>query len=69
MAPDRLTEVLDACATAGVPAARLGVAGGDRLSVKGLLDVGLDDATAAWRDRLPDALAAGTAQAERRGTA
>ena len=30
--------------------------------VKGLLDLALADATAAWRDRLPDALGAGTAQ-------
>jgi hypothetical protein len=32
------------------------VAGGDRIKVKGLIDIGLDDARTTWRDRLPDAL-------------
>jgi phosphoribosylformylglycinamidine synthase len=41
---------------AGVTATRLGVAGGDRLRVKGVLDVGLDETMSAWRDRLPVAL-------------
>jgi phosphoribosylformylglycinamidine synthase II len=62
VAPDQLQPVLDACARAGVPTARIGVAGGDRLSIKGLLDVALVDAIGAWRDRLPAALGAGTAQ-------
>ena len=60
--PERLQVVLDLCEQAGVPTARIGVAGGDRLSVKGLVDVALADAIGAWRDRLPDALGAGTAQ-------
>jgi len=38
----------------------LGRAGGDRLTVTGLLDLPLADVTAAWRRRLPDALGAGT---------
>ncbi len=46
----------------GVPVSRLGLASGDRLVVKDLLDVGLDEATAAWRDRLPQALGSGTTQ-------
>ncbi len=44
---------------AGVAVTVLGDAGGDRLVVDGLLDVGLAEATAAWRERLPGALAAG----------
>jgi hypothetical protein len=32
------------------------------LVVKDLLDVALDDALLAWRDRLPEALGAGTTQ-------
>jgi len=63
VAPDLLTTVLNVCEQAGVPTARIGVASGDRLSVKGLFDVGLADATAAWRDRLPLALGSGTIQA------
>jgi len=47
---------------AGIEGVLLGKAGGDRLIVEGQLDVGLDDAIAAWRDRIPDALGAGTAQ-------
>jgi phosphoribosylformylglycinamidine synthase subunit PurL len=30
--------------------------------VKGLVDLGVDEVTAAWRDRLPDALGHGTTQ-------
>jgi len=60
--PEQLQVVLDRCEMAGVPATRIGVAGGDRLSIKGLLDVALADAVGVWRDRLPDALGAGTAQ-------
>jgi phosphoribosylformylglycinamidine synthase len=60
--PNELTPVLNVLEHAGVPHARIGVATGDRLQVKGLLDVGLAEATAAWRDRLPLALGAGTTQ-------
>jgi phosphoribosylformylglycinamidine synthase len=63
VAPEQLTAVLNVCEQAGVPTARIGVASGDRLTVKGLLDVGLAEATAAWRDRLPHALGSGTIQA------
>jgi phosphoribosylformylglycinamidine synthase len=63
VAPDLLTSVLNVCENAGVPTARIGVASGDRLTVKGLFDVGLAEATAAWRDRLPAALGSGTVQA------
>ena len=62
VAADDLAPVERAAEAAGVTATRLGVATGDRLVVKDLLDVGLADATRAWRDRLPDALGAGTTQ-------
>ncbi len=42
---------------AGVELSELGTAGGDRLVVRGLLDVGMDQAQAAWRDAIPAALA------------
>jgi phosphoribosylformylglycinamidine synthase len=58
--PDRLTPVLNVLEEAGVPAQRIGVAGGDRLSVKDLLDLSLAEATQRWRRRIPDALGAGT---------
>jgi len=54
--------VENAAEAAGVPATRLGVAMGDRISVKGLLDIALSEVTATWRNRLPDALGAGTTQ-------
>jgi phosphoribosylformylglycinamidine (FGAM) synthase-like enzyme len=62
VAPELLQPVLNVCESAGVPTTRMGVAGGDALSVKGLMEVSLDDAVAAWRDRLPDALDGGTTQ-------
>jgi phosphoribosylformylglycinamidine synthase len=62
VAPDQVRTVLDALEAAGVPHARIGVAAGDRLVVKDLLDVSLADATAAWRDQLPAALGSGTTQ-------
>src|SRR5206468_1232459 len=45
---------------AGIDAVRLGEAGGDRLVFEGVVDVSLDDAVAAWRDRIPDPPGAGT---------
>ncbi|MEZ5143086.1 MAG: phosphoribosylformylglycinamidine synthase subunit PurL [Acidimicrobiales bacterium] len=62
VAPDLLQNVLNVCDHLGVPTARIGVAGGDRLAVKGLLDVPLAEAVQAWRDRLPEALGTGTTQ-------
>ena len=62
VAPDQLTPVLNVLEHAGVPHARIGVATGDRIVVKGLLDIALADATTSWRDRLPSALGAGTTQ-------
>ena len=58
--PELGPEVLARCEAAGVPTARIGVASGDRLTVKGLFDIGLDEASTAWRDRLPNALGSGT---------
>jgi phosphoribosylformylglycinamidine synthase len=59
--PDRLVEVLERTGVAGVPTSRIGLAGGDRIKVKGLFDIGLDEVTTAFTDRLPEALGAGTA--------
>jgi phosphoribosylformylglycinamidine synthase len=61
VAPDRLREVLDELEAAGVPHARIGAAGGDRLAVKDLLDVAIAELTTGWRTRLPAALGHGTA--------
>jgi phosphoribosylformylglycinamidine synthase len=52
----RVDEILARAATAGVPAAVIGVAGGDRLVWTGAFDVSLSDAERAWRDTLPSAL-------------
>jgi phosphoribosylformylglycinamidine synthase subunit PurL len=53
-------DVLQAAQAVGVPAARLGTTEGDRLVVEGLLDLPVAAATAAWRDRLPEALGTAT---------
>jgi phosphoribosylformylglycinamidine (FGAM) synthase-like enzyme len=60
--PEQTIVVLERLEQAGVPVARIGVAGGDRFAVKGLVDVALGDLTSAWTDRLPDALGSGTTQ-------
>ncbi len=49
----RRNDLIAAAAAAGVAFRVLGEAGGDRLVVDGLVDVSLDEATAAWHDRLP----------------
>ena len=54
----RVDEILGRAAAAGVPAAVIGTAGGDRLVWTGAFDVALADAETAWRDALPVALAA-----------
>jgi phosphoribosylformylglycinamidine synthase II len=53
---DQVTELSSRAADAGVGFRVLGSAGGDRITVEGLVDVSVDDATAAWRDRLPKLL-------------
>lgn len=59
---DSLRDVLDVIDSEQVPHSRIGVAGGDRLVVRGLLDVGVADLRAAARGRLPGALGSGTTQ-------
>jgi len=60
--PAEVDPVFADASDAGVPALVVGQAGGDRLVIGELVDVAVADAHAAWRDRLPDALGAGTTQ-------
>ena len=60
---ESMRPLIDRCEAAGVAVTQLGVATGTQLSIKGILDVELEDAVSAWRNRLPDALGAGTVQA------
>ena len=60
---ESLGQVIESAEHWGLDVERIGLAGGDRLSVKGLFDVSLADAEGAWRDRIPAALGAGTVQA------
>ncbi len=60
---DALAAVEERAAMVGVPLARMGLAHGDRLAVKGLFDLSLAEVATAWRDRLPAALGSGSAQA------
>lgn len=62
ISPDSLKPAENVLASAGVHVERIGVATGDRLSIKDLLDVSVDEAVGAWRNRLPAALGAGTTQ-------
>ncbi len=57
----RVDEVLARADAAGVDALVLGRAGGDRIVVGSAVDLGLDDATAVWRERLPQAFGAAAA--------
>jgi len=52
----RHTELIARAAGAGVGFRVLGSTGGDRVVVDGLFDLGVDEATAAWHDRLPSLL-------------
>ncbi|HTZ08944.1 MAG TPA: phosphoribosylformylglycinamidine synthase subunit PurL, partial [Acidimicrobiales bacterium] len=52
----RPDDVVGAARDAGVPATVLGIAGGDRLIVDGLLDLPVAELTAAWAHALPDVL-------------
>jgi phosphoribosylformylglycinamidine synthase len=60
--PESMGIVENICEQAGVPVSRIGVAGGDRFSVKGLVDLPLSEVVDAWTNHIPSALGAGTAQ-------
>jgi phosphoribosylformylglycinamidine (FGAM) synthase-like enzyme len=62
VAPEGMGAVEELAAAAGVEVSRVGLATGDRLVVKGLLDLPLERVVAEWRDRLPLALGGGTTQ-------
>jgi phosphoribosylformylglycinamidine synthase len=54
--PSQREAVLARADAAGLPITALGRAGGDRLVVEGLVDVSLEVATRAWREKLPTSL-------------
>jgi len=67
---DDLEALLARAESAGVPAVVLGRGGGSRFRIatgrddaSPLIDLDLAEVTAAWRDRLPEALGTGTTQA------
>ena len=49
----QVTELVSRAADSGVRFRVIGTTGGDRITVEGLVDVSVDEATTAWRDRLP----------------
>ena len=59
--PVLVDEVLSRAGAAGVAAADVGAARGDRLIAAGAFDVAVADATRAWRDAIPNALRADVA--------
>ena len=60
VAAERVDRVLRTADGAGVPALVLGRVGGDRLLLGDLVELPLSDVRAAWGERLPAALGAGT---------
>jgi hypothetical protein len=60
--PAALAELQRRCRTIGQDASVVGEAGGDRVAIGGLVDVGLAEAVAAWKGRLPELLGHGTTQ-------
>jgi phosphoribosylformylglycinamidine (FGAM) synthase-like enzyme len=57
VAPNRVDHVLAAARAEGVPAAEVGEARGDRLTLRGALDLPVGAAAAAYRDAIPRRLA------------
>jgi len=53
---DAAEQVRRRAQAAGAPFSELGVAGGERLVVRGLVDVGVHEAETAWREAIPAAL-------------
>jgi len=62
VAPGQVEVLRDRAERAGVEIAELGRAGGDRLTVAGLVDLALEEAVVTYRDRLPTALGQGATQ-------
>ncbi len=58
VAPDNMQIVENMAESMGVPITRLGLATGDQISFKGLLEGSLADATEQWRTKLPLAMGA-----------
>jgi phosphoribosylformylglycinamidine (FGAM) synthase-like enzyme len=58
VSPELVDTVLARAGAAGVPAWRLGDAGGGRLVAEGAFDVALTDAATAWHDAIPNAVGA-----------
>jgi len=49
-------EIVADATAAGIACSDLGIAGGDRMVVAGLVDLGVHEATQRWRSVLPEAL-------------
>lgn len=62
VSPEMMGDVETRASAGGVPFARVGLATGDRMTIKGLLDVAVSDLDSSFRDRLPEALGSGTTQ-------
>ena len=60
--PDELANVEEILTAAEVPKARIGLAHGDRFTIKGLLDLELQSMKNKWKSHLPTAFEGGTTQ-------
>ena len=60
--PEELINVEEILTNADIPIVRIGLANGDRYTIKGLLDLELHDMKNKWADHLPSAFEGGTTQ-------
>ncbi|MEY2450276.1 MAG: hypothetical protein QOH79_3752 [Acidimicrobiaceae bacterium] len=60
--PERAAAIIHRAGDSGVTVAEIGHAGGNRLVVRGLVDLALTEVQRAWRTMLPLALGQGTVQ-------
>ena len=60
---EKVNDLLEEANGAGIPAEILGFSGGTKFTIGEVIDIDIDELTAAWRTELPDALGQGTVSA------
>ncbi len=60
--PEKISEVEALLSRSEIPSSRIGLATGERFTIKGLLDIGVDELEREWKSRLPSAFEGGTTQ-------
>ena len=60
--PEQMQSVEEVIQNQGIPSARIGLAHGDTLTIKGLIDIGLSKILEKWENSLPQVFESGTTQ-------